>query len=225
MDLNLNITTQTAELTVHSIRVLTSSTYVLRFDRNNIPFRAGQHILLGVKDEIQAREYSVYSAEQDKYFEVLIKEVENGMVSKQLRHLKPGEAVHFENPVGYFIIKDEHIHTRKFLFIASGTGIAPFHSFARTYPGLDYKILHGIRYTHEAYDRHDYSKERLIHCTSRDARGEYHGRVTDYLLQNPVKDKDTLCYFCGNCEMIHEAYDIMLKQGIPSENLFAEVYF
>ena len=208
-----------------SVRDLTPSAYVLRFERNGIPFRAGQHILLGIKDDIQAREYSIYSAEQDDFFEVLIKEVQEGKVSRQLRHVNAGDVLNFENPVGYFIIKDEHIHTKKFLFIASGSGIAPFHSFVRTYSGLDYNLLHGVRNAGEAYDRKDYAPERHILCSSRDKKGDFHGRVTDWLKKNPVRDKDTLVYLCGNCEMIHEAYDILLSQGISSENLFAEVYF
>lgn len=225
MGFKTNKDTKTSVLKVRSIRELTPSTYVLRLDRNNILFRAGQHILLGKKDDIQAREYSIYSAEQEDYFEVLIKEVQEGMVSKQLRDMKPDDPLNFENPVGYFILNDEDIHSKKFLFIASGTGIAPFHSYVKSYPGLDYKLLHGIRYATEAYEKETYDKDRLILCTSRDKKGDYQGRVTDYLKENPVVDKDTLCYFCGNCEMIHEAYDILLKQGVPSKNLFAEVYF
>lgn len=225
MDLNANINTQTSVLKVRSIRELTPSTYVLRFDRNNIPFRAGQHILLGKKDDIQSREYSIYSAEQEDFFEVLIKEVQDGKVSKQLRNVKPGETLNFENPVGYFTLKSIDIKVSQFLFIASGTGIAPFHSFVKSYPRLDYKLLHGIRHASEAYDKEIYDRSRLVLCTSGDDKGDFHGRVTDYLRQNPVDDPDTLCYFCGNCEMIHEAYDILLKQGVPSENLFAEVYF
>lgn len=225
MNIKANTDIQHSTLNVQAIRELTPSTYVLRFDRNRIPFRSGQHILLGKKDDIQAREYSIYSAEQDDYFEVLIKEVRDGMVSKQLRHVKPGESLNFENPVGYFVLQDEDIKKRQFLFIASGTGIAPFHSFVKSYPGLDYRLLHGVRYANEAYEKETYDKERLVLCTSRDTKGDYKGRVTDYLKANPIADKDTLCYFCGNCEMIHEAYDILLNQGVPSENLFAEVYF
>ena len=225
MDINTNSRTETSVLKVIGIRDLTPTAYVIRFDRDNIPFRAGQHILLGKKDDIESREYSVYSAEQDDFFEVLIREVKDGLVSKQLRRVKPGEPLNFENPVGYFILKDEDIHTRKFLFIASGTGIGPFHSFVKSYPGLDYKLLHGIRYAYEAFDKQDYDKSRLVRCTSRNRKGDFHGRVTDYLKKHPVEDKNTLCFFCGNVEMIHEAYDIILKQGVPSGNLFAEVYF
>lgn len=212
-------------LRVKSIRSLTPTVYVLRFDRNGIPFRAGQHILLGAEGDLQAREYSLYSGEKDNHFEVLIKEVKDGIVSRKLRRAKPGDVVNFESPVGYFTIKDEHLYTRKFLFVASGTGIAPFRSFIRTYRDLDYTLLHGVRYASEAYDRQEYDPARHILCTSGEPKGNFHGRVTDYLRNHPVRDKDTLCYLCGNCEMIHEAYDILLQQGIPSENLHAEVYF
>jgi ferredoxin/flavodoxin---NADP+ reductase len=225
MDTNANTNIKSTVLKVRSIRDLTPTAYVLQFDRNGIPFRAGQHILLGKKDDLQAREYSIYSAEQDDYFEVLVKEVKEGMVSKQLKKLKPGEPVNFENPVGYFTLKEEDIPVKKYLFIASGTGIAPFHSFVRSYPGLNYKLLHGVRYAEEAYEKDEYDRQRLILCTSRDKKGGFNGRVTDYLREHPIEDKNTLCYFCGNCEMIHEAYDILLQQGVPSENLFAEVYF
>lgn len=225
MDLKAAKDSKVHALRAISVRDLTPSTYVLRFERNGIPFRAGQHILLGIHGEIQAREYSIYSAEQDDFFEVLIKEVQDGMVSRQLRHVNEGDVLNFENPVGYFIIKDEDIASKKFLFIASGSGIAPFHSFVRTYPGLDYKILHGVRNVSEAYDRKDYDPARHVLCTSRDKKGDFHGRVTEWLKKNPIQERNTHCYLCGNCEMIHEAYDILLSQGIPSENLFAEVYF
>lgn len=212
------------KLQIKEIRNLTESTYVLRFERSGIPFRAGQHILLGTDGNVQAREYSIYSGEEDDHFEVLIKEVQEGMVSKKLHNLKPGDSVIFENPVGYFILRDEDIASRKFLFIASGTGIAPFHSFVKTYKNLDYKLLHGVRYSTEAYEKGDYNPDRLVVCTSRDRGGNFHGRVTDYL-KSAELDNNVLVYLCGNCEMIHDAYDILLQKGIPSENLHAEVYF
>ena len=59
---------------------------------------------------------------------------------------------------------------------------------------------------------------------SRDASGDFHGRVTEYLSENPVSP-DTLCYLCGNCDMIHDVFDILEKQGVNSDNVFTEVYF
>lgn len=206
------------------IRTLTDNTYVLRLGRRGLTFRAGQHILLGKAGSIHNREYSVYSAESDDFFEVLIKEVDEGLVSKQLRHLKPGDHLQLEGPLGFFTIEPELIESAKFLFMATGTGIAPFHSFVQSYPGLDYTLLHGVRFAHEAYERHDYELQRYKLCTSGDNKGHFHGRVTDYLRQHPA-GKELHCYLCGNFNMIKEAFDLLEQQGVPPGQVHAEVYF
>ena len=38
-------------------------------------------------------------------------------------------------------------------------------------------------------------------------------------------DPRTLCYLCGNCDMIYETFDILKRHGVPPEQLYAEVYF
>lgn len=209
---------------VISIRNLTDSAYVVRMSRRGLQFRAGQHILLGKAGSIHNREYSVYSGENDDFFEVLIKEVDEGLVSKQLKRLKPGEMVQIEGPLGFFTIPADLVNSAKFLFIGTGTGIAPFHSFVKSYPQIDYRLLHGVRFGNEAYDKMDYDAKRHILCTSGDKTGNYHGRVTKWLTENEVSP-DTHCYLCGNFNMIHEAFEILEKKGVPSSNVHAEVYF
>ncbi len=206
------------------IVILTESTYILRMEKNDMQFDAGQHILLGKENDPDQREYSIFSGENDKYLEVLIKEVEDGSVSKHLKNLKLGDKLNVEGPLGFFGLHKDKIDTGKFLFIASGTGIAPFHSMVKTHPNLDYKILHGIRVCNEAYGKESYNKDRYIRCTSREADCDFEGRVTDYIKQNEFSE-DTICYFCGNFKMIREAMDLLEKKGIPGNQLHAEVYF
>jgi ferredoxin--NADP+ reductase/benzoate/toluate 1,2-dioxygenase reductase subunit len=208
---------------LQEIRNLTHDTYVLRFDRNNMSFKAGQHITLGIPGNNQVREYSIYSTEQDTSLEVLIREVDTGLVSKQLHKLIPGELLDVDGPFGYFTI-DEHNMDRKFLFIGTGTGIAPFNSIAGSYPSLDYSLLHGVRYSADAYESYRYPDGKYTLCTSRDDKGSFNGRVTDYLRQNPL-DSDTLVYLCGNCDMIYDVYDYLTSRGFPSGNIKTEVYF
>ncbi len=78
----------------------------MRFDRNGMTFRAGQHITLGIPGNNQVREYSIYSTEQDTALEVLIKEVETELVSRQLRKLMPGELLEVDGPFGYFTVDE-----------------------------------------------------------------------------------------------------------------------
>ncbi|KAF0131023.1 MAG: flavodoxin reductase family protein [Bacteroidetes bacterium] len=207
-----------------SVRHLTATAYVLQMTRRGLGFRAGQHLLLGKSGSIHNREYSVYSGEKEDFFEVLIKEVDDGLVSKQLKKLQPGDHVQIEGPLGFFTIDKDFIENGKFLFVATGSGIAPFHSFTRSYPELNYTLLHGVRKVAEAYEKDHYPKSSHILCTSAEASGDFHGRVTDYLRSHPVS-ADTHCYLCGNFNMIHEAFDILEQQGVPADQVHAEVYF
>lgn len=209
---------------VQEVRSLTNSTYVVRMNRYGMAFLAGQNLNLGLAGDTEKRDYSIYSGEKDDYLEVLIKEVEDGLVSKQLKNMKQGDQLEVDGPFGFFTLKENDIQSKKFLFIASGTGIAPFHSMMRTYPELNFKLIHGVRHSNEAYEKTDYPSGRYISCVTKDKEGDFNGRVTDYLQKNPV-DKNTLCYLCGNVNMIYDVFDILKEQGVPSENLHAEVYF
>ncbi len=209
---------------VVSVRHITESTYILRLVRNGLEFTPGQYVRIGKKGNIDKRDYSIYSSTEEDFLEVIIREVQDGTVSKSLKQCNPGDRIELEGPFGFFRINEEIRDKGNFLFIASGTGISPFHSIIKSYPGIDYQLLHGVRYGDESYGQQDYTPERLILCTSRDASGDYFGRVTDYLRENPVSE-NTLCYLCGNVEMINDVYDILEEQGVPSDNMHAEVYF
>jgi ferredoxin/flavodoxin---NADP+ reductase len=216
--------TRIKPITVQGIRHLTDSAYVLRFDRNDRPFKAGQHVILGIKNENNAREYSVYSGENDDYFEVLIKEVLEGDVSRRLKKLRPGSQLQMDGPLGFFSMEPETTENHKVVLIATGTGIAPFRSFVRSYPGLNYHVLHGVRHGNEFYDKADYAPGRFTLCTSGDQEGDFHGRVTDYLRKQDI-DTAAQYYLCGNVKMIHEAFDILKEKGVPEDHTHAEVYF
>ncbi len=203
---------------------LTESTYILRLEKNGMEFEAGQHVLLGRANDNDQREYSIYSGSNDEYLEVLIKEVIDGSVSRHLKNLIPGDMLKVEGPLGFFGLNKEKIASGKFLFVASGTGVAPFHSMIKTNPQLDYQLIHGIRTCDEAYGKDDYEPKRYVRCASRQVGCDFEGRVTDYIKQHDF-DNDTICYFCGNFKMIKEAMDLLESKGIPGSQLHAEVYF
>jgi ferredoxin/flavodoxin---NADP+ reductase len=209
---------------VQQVRHLTDSAFVLKLNRNNLKFRAGQYIMLGIKGDYNTREYSIYNGERDNYFEVLVKEVHDGYLTKKLKSLKPGDEIDFDGPLGAFVLTDEDIQNHKFYFIASGTGISPFRSFVKSYPDLDYTLLHGIRFGNESYDKTDYPAERYISCVSRDSTGNFQGRITDYL-KNHQLDTSRLVYLCGNSNMILDSIEILKAQGFTREQIHAEIYF
>jgi len=193
-------------------------------DRGNLEFFAGQYLRLGLAGDTEKREYSIYSGEKDPFLEVLIREVESGILSKNLHLCKPGRKLEVEGPYGFFKLTKDECTKRTLVFIASGTGIAPFHSFVKTHERLDFTLIHGIRFHNEAYDSDVYTPSRYISCTSKDTKGSFSGRVTDYLRSHPA-DQNSLYLLCGNSNMIHDVMDILTEQEIPLDQIRAEVYF
>jgi len=204
-------------------RQLTDSTFVVRLEKNGLEFQTGQFILLGFSNT-DRREYSVYSGEREDFLEVLVREVEGGKVSSKLRRLESGDTVQVDGPFGFFKFSPDMYPVKKFLFVATGTGISPFHSFVKTHAELNYRLIHGVRFANEAYDHDDFQQERVTLCTSGDSDGDFYGRVTAYLAEQNI-EKDTNCFLCGNSEMIYEVFDILTAKGIPVSNIYSEVYF
>jgi len=209
---------------VEEIRMLTGNAFSVKLPKARFAFKAGQHISLGIVGGNQSREYSIYSGENDEHLEVLVKEVENGYFTPQLRRLKAGRMVEVHGPFGKFGMEPVAAKTGKFVFIASGTGIAPFRSIVRTYPGIDYQLIHGVRYAEEAYDSQEYDSNRYVLCTSRDNKGAYHGRLTGYLKACTFAP-DTHFDLCGNSNMIFDALEILREKGFDRDQIHCEVYF
>lgn len=213
-----------SDVHVTGVRNLTSGTFVLRFSRGDIQFRAGQRIIVGLKGDLDQREYSIYSGEQDNYLEILVREITEGSVSVKLKHMTPGGSVSINGPFGSLGIESFTRYSAKHIFVATGTGISPFHSMIRSYPGLDYKIFHGVRFRNEAYDSSDYEPERYVLCTSNEMNEGKKGRVT-WLLSELKPSAEMLFYLCGNSDMIYDVFHILRDKGIPPEKIFSEIYF
>ena len=217
------LTTLDRFITEH-VKHLNNSTYILRFSGGGMDFKPGQYIKLGLKGSDEHREYSIYSSPGGTSIELLIKEVDDGKVSQQLGKVKPGDELSVKGPYGSFLADAKPKQGEKLLFIASGTGIAPFHSFILSHPEADYRLIHGIRDINEAYEKEHYATGRYFSCTSRGNKGDFNGRITDYLLSNTEEKADKV-YLCGNSSMIYDAMDILRAQGYRQDQLLTEAYF
>lgn len=209
---------------VLAIKPLTENTFILSLPKSRFKFVAGQHISLSIMGDYQSREYSIYSAEEQDTLEVLVKEVEGGYFSPKLKHLKVGDMVEVHGPFGKFGLDEKRIDSHKHIFIASGTGIAPFHSMVKSKPELNFEIIHGVRFANEAYEREEYNKGKYTLCASRDEKGDFIGRLTEYLKKANF-DKNSCFYLCGNSDMIFDSMEILKEKGFDRENVTVEVYF
>jgi ferredoxin--NADP+ reductase len=209
---------------VREVIDLTEAAYILRFSKNDMNFKAGQHLVAGLMNTKDSREYSIYSGTNDENLEILVREVEDGDVSKKLRKLTKGDTVEINGPYGFFMYNATPPEFKKFFFIASGTGIAPFHSFIKSFPNADYKVVHGIRTADEMYGKEDYKEGSYIACTSKDDGGHFSGRLTEYLKDAQIEE-DAMIYLCGNSQMILDSIEILEKRGFSQSQMFTEVYF
>ena len=202
---------------------LSDKTFRLRTDRPSTPIKAGQCFSVGTRDLAINREYSMYSAADDPYVDFLIREVEDGVVSPRLARCQPGEMVEIGGPYGEFCLHSDAVNGREFVFLASGTGIAPFHSFVLTYPSLRYQIFHGVRFSNEQYESSDYAEGKYIPCVSRPESGTG-VRVPDRLRMADL-NPDALYYLCGNRAMIIDTVSVLREKGVPGGSIYMETFF
>ena len=104
-------------------------------------FMAGQRIRL-LHGAIH-RDYSLITAPNDPPLALCLKKIEGGEYSPILASADLGPSLSFTGPLGYFTYRPSD---KPAVFVATGTGIAPFLSMIRT--GItDFTLLHGV---HEA---------------------------------------------------------------------------
>lgn len=205
-------------------RILNTDTLVLVLEKGSISFKAGQYILLSFPNEKEAREYSVYSGENEPNLEILLKTLPEGSFSMRLGDLNVGDPILIDGPFGYFVMKPDEVLNKSHVFVASGTGISPFRSYIQTYPQMDYLLLHGIRTADDQIEPNNFQPEKLKYCISREKTAYFNGRVTDYLIKENI-NKEAIYHLCGNSAMINDVTDLLESNGIKPENIRTEVFF
>ena len=102
-------------------------------------FEAG-HTICFINRSIE-RHYSLVSAPHDTTLRLCVHHVPEGRFSPVLASAEIGARFRFTGPHGYFTFKPSR---RDPVFVATGTGIAPFVSFARS--GItDFTLFHESR--------------------------------------------------------------------------------
>ena len=86
---------------------------------------AGQRLVIRL-DGIE-REYSIVSGPAEPELRICIRMVETGRLSGLLASCAMGSSLQFSGPSGYFVFQPSD---RQPVFVATGTGIAPFHANA-----------------------------------------------------------------------------------------------
>ena len=157
---------------------------------------------------------------------VLVKEIPDGLVSPALRRCRPGRQRGGGRPARRLHARGGNPRAAAVPLLRHGHRCLAVSLLRAERPGLDYRLLHGVRTREDLPETGSFFPDRYVPCVSRGAAGAdgFPGRLTALLKERTV-DPSTYCYLCGNSDMIYEVYGILKEQGVSREHIFAEVYF
>ncbi len=198
--------------------------YVLSYPRKQT-FVAGQVVGISISANAEPRLYSIASGNRDDMISLLYNIKPDGEMSPNLAALKAGDTLYVSAPFGSF-----YGTAKPAVFIASGTGVAPFASMMRSGLHKEKILIHGGRSLDSFYFKEEFieilGEENYIRCCSQEkGDGVYEGRLTNYLWEQEKLSPDKKYYLCGQAEMVVETRDLLIEKGIPYENIMAEIYF
>ncbi len=184
------------------------------------------------------RAYSISSGREDPEWEVLFTVVPGGLLTPRLAALKPGDGLFVSAPFGEF-----HDEAGRSVWIASGTGIAPFASMARSGMTAGKILIQGSRTRERLFYRGLFERavDYVPCCTAERGTGIHHGRLTAFLqglepsagaagiagamAVARALEAGARCLLCGSAEMVVDTRDILLARGVPFPKIAAEIYF
>ena len=186
-------------------------------------FTPGQTVKVGLGDDLPPRIYSICSGNREEELRILFNIKEGGALTPRLAALKPGDEVWISEPGGSFSgTADPSV------WIATGTGVAPFYSMLRSGMGSDAILLHGVRRTDQFYFRAVWEKalgDRYHRfCSGEDSEGAVHGRVNRFF-ETHEAPAECKYYLCGQATMCVEMRDLLIDRGIPFTDIITEIYF
>jgi ferredoxin--NADP+ reductase len=212
------------------------------------PFIPGQFVRLGVKElpsddapegKLVRRAYSIASAPKaTDYVEFLIVEVEGGRLSPSLCSAQVGERLWMEEVAKGKFTLETIAPSRDLVFVATGTGIAPFLSMLRELearpPWSRVLLLHGVQQVaHLAYRdelealQRNAAWFRYVPIVSRESAASVpnsrQGRV-NAVLNLPAAEFESVAGFrldpanadallCGNPAMVVEVTEQLVARG------------
>jgi ferredoxin-NADP reductase len=184
------------------------------------------------------RAYSIASPPSDNgHVAFCLNRVDEGFMSNHLCNLEIGGRVTFQGPFGDFILRPP---LRDTVFIATGTGIAPFRSMLHwlladpaRHQGHRFWLLFGVREEPEIYYRNEFEKlaaehENFHFLPTLSRAGEdwkgLRGYVQQHLGEIVGMRTDMHAYICGLDKMVKANRDLLKSLGWERTSIRYEKY-
>lgn len=204
--------------------------------KNEFAFTPGQFV--SIKEQVAGKEvtraYSIASPPNGNRFALCLNCVPDGLISPKLFSLAVGEAVEVQEPLGYFTLRHPE---RPAVFVATGTGIAPFRSIllASLASSAPITLLFGARYPQGLLYREEfeglarqYPHFHFIPTVTRPddswrgATGRVQAHLNDALARHGADTPDV--YICGLAEMVEETRALLKQKGFDRKQIICEKY-
>lgn len=209
-------------------------------------FEPGQYATLGLvgpAGKLVQRPMSISSASDDlSEYEFFIRLVDIGAFTPLLWERRVGDPINIKGPKGRFLLRDDG---RTCLFIASGTGLAPFMSMLETLRGRgqarEVVLLHGVSYDHDLAWREQLAGleaggefplryigtvSRPQHCPGWTGRtGRVEAITASVMDELGLDAANSTVYLCGNPDMISAVEALAAERGYPPEQVRKELYW
>jgi ferredoxin-NADP reductase len=184
------------------------------------------------------RAYSIASAPEPSHtavhrFELFLNLAPDGLFSHLLFGMKSGDIVEMRPPLGGFVLRQP---PRDSVFIATGTGIAPFRSMLRAHLSDDspqFTLLYGARYESHLMYRAEFEglaaqfpRFRFWPTLSRPETGwtGRTGHVQEHLKEALGGRRDLDVYLCGLKLMVDDVRSRLKSEGFDRKQIFYEKY-
>ena len=212
-----------SEHAVVSVEAVNNDLFILSILRNGLEFIPGDCVAI-YTDHDKSRPYSIASGSTENELRFVIRMMDGGEVSPWLMQRRPGEAIRITPPFGWFR-PGQDIGEAPFIFLATGTGIAPFLAYAETFKNPPVHCLYGVRKEADAIGLsklRNYCPTQL--AVSREKTTHHHGRLTDLVDELPSTD-DMHYYCCGLESMVNAVSETLQKNGVALSRIHREVFF
>jgi benzoate/toluate 1,2-dioxygenase reductase component len=200
---------------IASVQQLSSSSigFSLKLkDPDGMHYLPGQYVNVAVPGTTQARSYSFSSMPRNGVVQFLVRNISGGLMSSYLaERAKIGDTVTIAGPIGSFYLRDL---TRPVLFLAGGTGLAPFlamlDELERTTPNQPIHMVYGVTNdadlvevgTLEAYVARIPGFTFTTVVAAADSAHPQKGYVTHHLPETALNGGDVDVYLCGPPPMV-----------------------
>lgn len=205
---------------------LSDITFEVELNRpSGFEFSAGQNICFHFQSV--ERYYAPLSSPADPYLKLCVYLIESGIFTPVLATADIGSPFTFTGPHGHFVFRPSD---RKPIFVATGTGIAPFLSMAQS--GIrGFSLLHIVPRDEDLYYREylEDTADEYVPCIpgagrqAEDMLTLSADKALDYLTQHlPVDAYDF--YLCGNQTMIRDV-TLFVDNRYPDSMVYTEVFY